>query len=98
MTPYSKTWFIVAISARLFQGSNTDRPVLSRLVYSLKRRGAGLLLMGLAIFLLACARVDMERAGPLADAGKLVELEKLVDQALEMLGETEKVPEVYRKK
>ncbi len=39
----------------------------------------------------------MESAQPLADAGKLRELEKLVDQALEMLGETEKVPEVYRK-
>jgi hypothetical protein len=38
----------------------------------------------------------MERAQPLADAGRLVELEKLVDQALEMLGETEKVPDVYR--
>jgi hypothetical protein len=30
----------------------------------------------------------MERVQPLADAGKLVELEKLVDEALEMLGET----------
>ena len=40
----------------------------------------------------------MERVQPLADAGKLIELEKLVDHALEMLGETEKVPEVYRKK
>jgi hypothetical protein len=40
----------------------------------------------------------MEGAQPLADAGKLVELEKLVDRALEMLGETEKVPDVYRKK
>jgi hypothetical protein len=39
----------------------------------------------------------MEGARPLADAGKLDELEKLVDRALEMLGETEKVPEVYRK-
>lgn len=37
-------------------------------------------------------------AQPLADAGKLHELEKLLDQALEMLGETEKVPEVYRQK
>jgi hypothetical protein len=36
--------------------------------------------------------------GPSSYAGNLVELEKLVDQALEMLGETEKVPEVYRKK
>ncbi len=39
----------------------------------------------------------MEDAQPLANAGKLNELEKLVDQALEMLGETEKVPDVYRK-
>ncbi len=39
----------------------------------------------------------MEGAQPLANAGKLDELEKLVDQALEMLGETEKVPDVYRK-
>jgi hypothetical protein len=31
----------------------------------------------------------MEGAQPLAKAGKIVELEKLVDQALEMLGETE---------
>jgi hypothetical protein len=38
----------------------------------------------------------MEGARPLADGGKLPELEKLVDQALEMLGETEKVPDVYR--
>jgi len=38
----------------------------------------------------------MEGAQPLANAGKLDELEKLVDQALEMLGETEKVPDVYR--
>jgi hypothetical protein len=38
----------------------------------------------------------MEGAQPLANAGKLDELEKLVDQALEMLGETEKVPEVSR--
>ena len=39
----------------------------------------------------------MEGAQPLANAGKLEELEKLVDRALEMLGETEKVPDVYRK-
>ena len=38
----------------------------------------------------------MEGAQPLANGGKLDELEKLVDQALEMLGETEKVPDVYR--
>jgi hypothetical protein len=38
----------------------------------------------------------MEGAKPLADGGKLDELEKLVDRALEMLGETERVPEVYR--
>ncbi len=38
----------------------------------------------------------MEGALPLANDGKLDELEKLVDQALEMLGETEKVPDVYR--
>jgi len=38
----------------------------------------------------------MEGAQPLASGGKLDELEKLVDQALEMLGETEKVPDVYR--
>jgi hypothetical protein len=37
----------------------------------------------------------MEGAKPLADKGKLDELEKLVDQALEMLGEREKVPDVY---
>ena len=35
----------------------------------------------------------MEGAQPLAQGGKLDELEKLVDQALEMLGETEKVPD-----
>ncbi|MBL7038029.1 MAG: hypothetical protein ISR77_05330 [Pirellulaceae bacterium] len=34
----------------------------------------------------------MEGAQPLANDGKLDELEKLVDQALEMLGETEKAP------
>ncbi len=37
----------------------------------------------------------MEGAQPLASGGKLDELEKLVDQALEMLGETEKAPKVY---
>ena len=37
----------------------------------------------------------MEGAQPLANGGKLDALEKLVDQALEMLGETEKVPNVY---
>ncbi len=40
----------------------------------------------------------MEGAEPLAKAGKLLELEKLVDRALEMLGESEKVPDVYRPK
>ena len=40
----------------------------------------------------------MERAQPLAKSGKLDELEKLVDQALEMLGDAEKAPDVYRKK
>jgi hypothetical protein len=45
----------------------------------------------------AVARL-MEGARTLADAGKLVELEKLVDQALEMLGESERVPDVYRPK
>ena len=40
----------------------------------------------------------MEGAQPLANSGKLVELEKLVDRALEMLGESEKVPDVYRDK
>ncbi len=35
----------------------------------------------------------MEGARPLGSAGKLRELEKLVDQALEMLGETGKEPE-----
>jgi hypothetical protein len=40
----------------------------------------------------------MEGAQPLADSGKLGELEKLVDRALEMLGEAERVPDVYRKK
>ena len=39
----------------------------------------------------------MQGAQPLANGGKLDELEKLVDQALEMLGETEKVPDVYRR-
>jgi hypothetical protein len=34
----------------------------------------------------------MEGAQPLANSGKLDELEKLVDQALHMLGETQKVP------
>jgi len=38
----------------------------------------------------------MEGAAPLGKGGKLNELEKLVDQALEMLGETEKVPDMYR--
>jgi hypothetical protein len=38
----------------------------------------------------------MEGAQPLASGGMLNELEKLVDQALEMLGETKKVPDVYR--
>jgi hypothetical protein len=40
----------------------------------------------------------MEGAQPLADRGELDELERLVDQALEMLGETEKAPDVYRQK
>jgi hypothetical protein len=39
----------------------------------------------------------MEGAQPLANGGKLDELEKLVDRALEMLGETEMVPDVYRR-
>jgi hypothetical protein len=39
----------------------------------------------------------MEGAKPLVSAGKIEELEKLVDQALEMMGETENVPEVYRR-
>ena len=38
----------------------------------------------------------MEGAKPLADSGKLIELEKLVDRALEMLGRPEKVPDVRR--
>jgi hypothetical protein len=38
----------------------------------------------------------MEGAAPLANAGKLDELEKLVDRALEMLGETERAPGVSR--
>ena len=37
----------------------------------------------------------MEGVPPLAAAGKLDELEKLLDQALEMLGETEDAPDVY---
>ncbi|MHB8972222.1 MAG: hypothetical protein ACYC3X_22900 [Pirellulaceae bacterium] len=37
----------------------------------------------------------MEGAQPLADGGKLAELEKLVDQALDMLGETSDAPDVY---
>ena len=40
----------------------------------------------------------MEGAQPLANGGKLEELEKLVDQALEMLGETGQVPDMYRRK
>lgn len=40
----------------------------------------------------------MEGARPLSDAGKLAELEKVVDRALEMLDETEKAPDVYRQK
>jgi hypothetical protein len=39
----------------------------------------------------------MEGAQPLANGGKLEELEKLVDQALEMLGETGRVPDTYRR-
>lgn len=38
----------------------------------------------------------MEGAKPLADGGKLDELEKLVDRVLEMLGKPEKVPDVPR--
>ena len=37
----------------------------------------------------------MEGAQPLANDGKLFELEKLVDRALEMLGETGKSPDIY---
>ena len=37
----------------------------------------------------------MEGVPPLAAAGKLDELEKILDQALEMLGETEGTPDVY---
>lgn len=40
----------------------------------------------------------MEGAEPLANAGKLDELENLVDQALQMRGESEQVPEVYRQR
>jgi hypothetical protein len=39
----------------------------------------------------------MEGAQPLANAGRLDELEKLVDKALEMLGESEKASDVYRR-
>jgi hypothetical protein len=39
----------------------------------------------------------MEGVQPLAKEGKLDELEKLVDHALQMLGEPEKVPDVNRK-
>jgi hypothetical protein len=39
-----------------------------------------------------------EGAQSLMDGGKLNDLEKIVDRALEMLGETEKVPDVYRQK
>jgi len=39
----------------------------------------------------------MEGAQPLANSGKLDELEKLVDHALEMLGETANAPDVHRK-
>jgi hypothetical protein len=38
----------------------------------------------------------MEGAQPLANSGKLNELEKLVDRALEMLGEPEKLRDVHR--
>ena len=37
----------------------------------------------------------MEGVQPLAVAGKLDEPEKILDQALEMLGETEDAPDVY---
>ena len=40
----------------------------------------------------------MQGAQPLANGGKFDELEKLVDHAIEMLGETEKAPDVYRQK
>jgi hypothetical protein len=40
----------------------------------------------------------MESAQPLSNGGKLEELEKLVDQALEMLGETVQGPDAYRRK
>jgi hypothetical protein len=40
----------------------------------------------------------MEGAQPLASGGKLEELEQLVDQALEMLGEPGQTPETYRLK
>ena len=39
----------------------------------------------------------MDGAQPLAKGGKLGELEKLVDRALEILGEAEKVPDASRK-
>lgn len=39
----------------------------------------------------------MEDARRLANPGELGELEKLVNQSLKMLGETERVPDVYRK-
>ena len=46
----------------------------------------------------AAAGKIMEGAQPLANAGKLEELEKLVDQALEMLGETGQVPDMDLRK
>ena len=61
---------IFGISGRLFQGGNTGRLVhslldLSRLVHSLKRRGAALPLTGLVILLLACAWADAgEQSSP----------------------------------
>jgi hypothetical protein len=39
----------------------------------------------------------MERAQPLGTEGKLIELEKLVDRALDMLGENDKVPDAERR-
>jgi hypothetical protein len=84
-TPFRQTqtavqhMIIVAISVRLFQGSNTDSPVLSRIVSSRQRRGARLLLMGLVIFLLACARGDageQESPAPPAKSKAPATLEK----------------------
>ena len=51
----------------------------------------------LVTVLLACAWAEAGEPGSPAPPAKSMAPAKLVDQALEMLGETEKVPDVYRK-